>query len=1006
LADEKPLADMTLLVAQSRQRLSAALQQLQPRRLGIFTGVGTVVFVLGTALQWGLILVGAGKTASYLWQAVFSIELSFGLNKWLTWRDRNINLAGALAKWNAQRLALTVPNVVAYAWLVWLGMNWLLANVLITAGFTLVNYVGGNLWSFRAAHSARHRADRREPLAALADVARDNPALPDGRLPEISVVIPCKNNQRTIRATVDALIGQDYPALAEVICVGDIGDPTWQSLQDVTDPRLVILEHEEVAGKRGPAVKRDVGLRKAKGEILALADSDIIMDRDWLSRAVALLLAQRGGVVCGGMRSAHDSFWGRFVDNNALVAKTPRVPRSYYVTARNFGRRRRKPPITANAVMTREIYDDCPMNDTWSYGYEDYEWFWRIASAGRQILYAAGLTGAHHHRRSFRALAREYAASAQGCARFVRAYPDSPLARKRRRQAVVLPLAALATVGGAAAAAAAGYGIMVTGTILGVALGLTTRELVRSRRLEAVAYPLVGLTLGVLFTVGLGWRLAVRGQDALRPAEVENLANPEADGEPRSRRGVMAVAFLAVLVAGAAMRLWQLAGKPDWQFDEGIYADIAWNILRHGTLNEHITYGSHWVPFLYQPPVYLLALVRWFALLGPSIYHARILGVLCALGSLILTWRLIWRLHGPRAALFASPPIVFDGWLLFVQRVSYIENITLLLVVAAMLLYQRALESPSWHQFAIAGLAFGLAVCLKYTGLYVLPALLLCWLILRRDHRGHLILLGTALAVVVTEQVALVRLFDVPGHDWYIQQTLVQIGRVAGVSLSGGTLSSPAQLVHLLLAQYKVFLPSFVIALAALILAMGRLLYCYRERTVASLRPQALLFSWAVVGVVAFSFSSLRYPQYFALVLLPLYCLWWTELWRWKRGRAVKVALVILAVAAGLTSFWIRVGSNSDNVFAEVQQYAATRIPAHAVVIADQSVGDLISQPYCREQDTTPCLYHATYAITWVTYLQSTFKLGDPAFHLMMRGATKEWSHTGFNGTMTVWRLH
>jgi 4-amino-4-deoxy-L-arabinose transferase-like glycosyltransferase/putative flippase GtrA len=1056
---EGPLADQTLPLPAARPgpSVGAAVRQLQPRRFGVFGGIGALVFVLGTALQWLLIAVGDGKTASYLWQAVFSIELSFALNRWLTWRDRHVDLASALFKWNIQKLALTVPNVAIYAVLVRLGMNWLLANVLLTAVLTLVNYVGANLWSFRAMHLARHRAAGGQAVADSADagITHDNHVLPAGMLPEVSVVIPCKNSQRTIRATVQSLLSQDYPALVEVIIVGDVGDQTWHALEGVTDPRLVIVEHEEIPGKREPAIKRDVGARKARGEILALADSDIIMDRNWLSHGVSLLLAQRGGVVCGGMRSAEDSFWGRFVDSNAIAAKTPRVPRSYKVTARNFGRHGRKPPITANAIMTREVYDDCPMDDAWGFGYEDYEWFWRIARAGHQVLYAAGLTGAHHHRRSFRALAREYKISAHGCAHFLRAYPDCPLSRKRKRQARMLPLAALCAVGGAAGAAVEGYGPMVAGAAAVSVAWLIAREVVRTRRLEALAYPFVGLALGVLFTIGLGWRLAIPGSTRLREAEdladLEpvaasaspvtrldlarlapvalpaspvtrlDLAGPSLEGpategsgpevlreapEPLTRRVVLALAFLVVLGAGAGVRFWQLATKPDLQSDETVYSTIARNLLLHSTLNEHLSYGAHWVPFLYQPPLYMLGLARWFALVGPSIYHARILGVVCSLITLTLMWRLIWRQHGARAALYASVPIVFDGWLLFVQRVSYIENVTLLFVVAAMLLYQRALDRPAWPRFAIAGLALGLAVCVKFTGLYVMPAVVLCWLILRREHRGHVVLLGTALAVFAAEQVALIRLFDLPGHKWYLDQTLVQVERVSGMSQSGGTLSSPTELLHLLFAQYKMFIPSLLIVIATLVVIIRKLLYCYRERTVASLRPQALLFSWAVAGIVVFGFSSLRYPQYFALVLLPVYCLWWTEAWHWKRGATLKVALATLAVVAGLGSFWLRVGSQSDDVFAETQQYAAAHIPATAVVLADETIGDLIGQPYCPEQAATPCLWRASYAITWTTYLQSTVKLGDPAFNLMMQGATRVWSRTGFNGTITVWRLH
>jgi GT2 family glycosyltransferase len=363
---------------------------------------------------------------------------------------------------------------------------------------------------------ASAEALRSAVLDDVGDVREAGAVREPAALPEVSVIIPVKNSQRTIRPTVEALLAQDYPALAEIIIVGDVGDETWQPLADITDPRLVMIEHEEVPGKREPATKRDVGLRKASGQILALVDSDITMDRDWLSRAVALLTDQQGGVVCGGMRAVSNTFWSRFVDGNTLAAKTPRVPKSYRVTVANFGTHGRKPPVTANVLMARSVYDDCPMDDSWGYGYEDYEWFWRVASTGHEILFAAGLDGAHHHRQSFRALAREYQVSANGCANFIHAYPDSPLARKRRRQAVLLPPVAGAALAAAAVGVVLGYRetLLVAASV--AAAGLVTREVALARRLEGAAYVFAGLALASLFLFSLGWRL-VRSARTAQP---------------------------------------------------------------------------------------------------------------------------------------------------------------------------------------------------------------------------------------------------------------------------------------------------------------------------------------------------------------------------------------------------------------------------------------------------------------------------------------------------------
>ena len=275
-------------------------------------------------------------------------------------------------------------------------------------------------------------------------------------------MVPCKNNERTIAATVTSLLGQHYPGLESVILVGSPGDLTWRALTDIRDPRLVILEQAPVVGRRDPNVKRHKGIQNSRSDIIALADSDIVMDPHWLSKGVALLMTQGTQCVAGGMQSIHATFWGRFVDSTRMGAKTPRVGNSYIVTRRNFGKHGRKPPVTANVILTRRLYEQCPLDVNWSYGYEDYEWFWRMTRAGHRILFSHELAGLHHHRRGLVPLCREYLRSSEGCARFIRSHPDCPLAVKRLRQAFLLPLATLLAVGACVIGVAVGAGSLVS----------------------------------------------------------------------------------------------------------------------------------------------------------------------------------------------------------------------------------------------------------------------------------------------------------------------------------------------------------------------------------------------------------------------------------------------------------------------------------------------------------------------------------------------------------------
>ena len=80
----------------------------RPQRRGLrfltFSAIGGAVFVLGLGLQ--LALTGhwhVPPVASYLTQAVVSVETSFLLNRWLTWRDRSTPFWRAFTRFTSRR---------------------------------------------------------------------------------------------------------------------------------------------------------------------------------------------------------------------------------------------------------------------------------------------------------------------------------------------------------------------------------------------------------------------------------------------------------------------------------------------------------------------------------------------------------------------------------------------------------------------------------------------------------------------------------------------------------------------------------------------------------------------------------------------------------------------------------------------------------------------------------------------------------------------------------------
>jgi succinoglycan biosynthesis protein ExoA len=324
----------------------------------------------------------------------------------------------------------------------------------------------------------------------------------------VSVVVPVKNSGRTIVGTVQSLLAQDYAGPLEVVLVGDPGDSTWEPIRDLIDARAVrVVEVEVATGGRDANAKRNAGLAVAAGEVLALTDSDMMLPPDWVSTGVALL--DRHACVAGPMESVSDDFWGRYVDTNPFAGKTPRMA-DEYVTCRNSFDGARKPPITANVLFTRELYQRVGgLDAAFVHSYEDYEWFQRVVDAGFSVLCTDRLRALHHHRQGLRQLVREYHRSGRGCAMFVRKHPHSSFGRNRlghlaRLLAVLaLTLAEVVTLAFAGGDVAAELvPLQVALVAAGSAVVAATCAL-RVGSASALAFPFATLVLGVSFTSGL-----------------------------------------------------------------------------------------------------------------------------------------------------------------------------------------------------------------------------------------------------------------------------------------------------------------------------------------------------------------------------------------------------------------------------------------------------------------------------------------------------------------------
>jgi glycosyltransferase involved in cell wall biosynthesis/putative flippase GtrA len=499
---------------------------------------------------------------AYLLQTIVAIEINFLLNNAFTWKDRGGSFRSRYLRFHAARVGVMIPlnqilfnlfhELIAHAEPGRTALALYGANTICVGVATVANWFINDRFSFRAPDPGQTVADPGETVAGPAALPAAPPirraadrATPDAvparlgstaqhrlswvlsgqrhrasgaplelyPLPEYplaSVVIPVRNSGDTIRGCVASILAQTYPNL-EVIVVGDPDDTSWEALADLAaDPRLqrIGVSLDRDGATRDANAKRAEGLRLARGDVLVLTDSDMKMRADWLADGIDTLRVGHHAVA-SSMIAEGVGYFGTYIDRNQIASRTPRYAHEYGLSADNYGRRTRKPPVTANLFLHRAVYEAVGGPDPrFTQSYEDFEWARRIVDAGATIWSTPKLAGFHAHRVTPRQLVRDYRRSGRGAGMYVRKYPHCRLTQRRRLHALLVPGTLALIVAGTAASLALGQGRMCTTAIVTATVGICVLSAARARSVTALSYPAVTLVLGLCFWSGLAAQLA------------------------------------------------------------------------------------------------------------------------------------------------------------------------------------------------------------------------------------------------------------------------------------------------------------------------------------------------------------------------------------------------------------------------------------------------------------------------------------------------------------------
>ncbi|WP_374573858.1 glycosyltransferase [Phenylobacterium sp.] len=163
-------------------------------------------------------------------------------------------------------------------------------------------------------------------LVHRAAIARRTPPLAfpeDG--PLVSVLIPCFNEEKVIRASVERLLASRWPQLEVIVLDDGSKDATAEIVREAFahEPRVTLMSFEN--GGKARALNR--GLARARGEIVVALDADTQFPPDTIAKLARWFADPRVGAVAG----------------NAVVGNRVNIVTRWqaleYVTAQNLERR-------------------------------------------------------------------------------------------------------------------------------------------------------------------------------------------------------------------------------------------------------------------------------------------------------------------------------------------------------------------------------------------------------------------------------------------------------------------------------------------------------------------------------------------------------------------------------------------------------------------------------------------------------------------------------------------